>query len=910
MRNLFTFLFLSLIINFSVSAQTADEFFKKGDYHNAAIRYEIEVANNPGGYLNLGKSYFALKEFDKAIMAYKNYKDKYASADKDYINKLIELLEREDDYVEVVNVGSVINSGIAESVPRISNDGNVLYFKSVDRTGGAGGEDIWYSIKNADNTWNTPVAFRDLNTSSHEALYSIGGGQNVAILFGNYKGSFGDGDLFYSVKTNSGWTMPCNLGATINTSSWESQASLAPDGRTLFFCSRREGGFGQEDIYVTVLSENGWSTPENLGPVINTSAGDYRPTMAADGKTLYFASYGHFGFGETDIFVSRRTGDTWQDWSKPVNLGKYINTLDSDEDLSLPNSGIKAYTVKYKATDGYGDYDIYSFILPPAMRPESVFKIHGNVVNEKDSAIAVIIRYLDYTTKEEKAKIVSNSLDGYYEVALPPFRKYDVIIDMKGYLYYSEILDLTNPDSFKKDVKLNEKLSVEQSNILKAKSKFEDYNNDLQSLIDKNSSNIYEGFKEYEHLANLYRINAGNLDMAIKRAKLNWLAEEDLNLDIRRDYHLTTIEIGAKFELKDIFFDFGKATLTEKSKTELNKLVDIMNRSDIIIELGGHTDDVGSPESNKQLSQNRVNSVRDYLVSKGNDTGRIAAVGYGEERPVASNETEEGRKINRRVEVQITDIRPREGAGEITAEDLKKNKVEKVSNEFDFLSTLQYAARKGGLPKDSPCSDKVSYLYAGNNEPNKIEKSKIKAPKISTVDELNKSNYIYKSFNIHMLNYGYDNYDSMTGVGLTLMNDNLMEYHGEYYFLGGDNMKMQIGLGALWNFKLTELVHLPITIHYGADLNMMFADSTIGTKEGWAFFNFPVGLRYSYQLNDDVVIGPEIMYYFGHKISDFETNSKYMRIGVNARWKFLQGGLFINKGDFVNYLGMRAGLAF
>lgn len=908
MKNLITlFSFLFLFMNI-VHGQTGEEFFNKKDYHNAAVRYEVESLSNPAVYLNLGNSYFAMKEYDKALEAFKNYKKKYSGADLNKINQLIELLERDDDYVEVTNVGSVINSGIAEAVPRISQDGKILYFKSVNRPGGFGGEDIWYSVKQSNGTWGKPIQFKDLNTSSSEALYSVSGGQNVAILFGNYKGSFGNGDLFYSVKTETGWTMPCNLGGTINSDNWESQACLAPDGRTLFFVSNRKGGQGGDDIYVTVLSENGWSKPENLGPVINTAKGEYRPTMAADGKTLYFASYGHFGFGKSDIFVSRKTGPEWQDWSEPVNLGKYINTLESDEDLSLPNSGIRAYTVKYKAADGFGDYDIYSFIVPPGMRPESVFNVHGHVTNEKDSAIAVILRFFDIETGEEKAKSVSDAVDGFYEVALPPFKKYQVVVDMKGYLYYTNIIDLTNPDSYRKEITMNEKLSGEIANLVKAKTKFQEYNFELQNLIDKNESNIYEGFKEYEHLANLYRINAKNLDMAIKRAKLQWLSEEDLNLDIEQDHQLTTIEVGASFELKNIFFDFGKATLTEASKTELNKLVDIMKRSDIIIELGGHTDDVGSSESNKNLSQERVNSVREYLVAHGVERDRMAAVGYGEERPIATNDTDEGRQKNRRVEVQITDIKPREGAEVVSAADLKKDEKEEELADFDFLSTLQYAARKGGLPEDSPCADGASYLYAGKSEPSTVQAT-INNNKNKSLYVLDKSNYIYKSFNAHVLNFGYNEYGSIMGAGLNIVVKDLAEYHGEYYFMGSESLKRQAGIGMLIPIKFDDVLNIPLSLHYGIDLNLVWAEEKFNDKEGIGFLNFPVGLRYSHEISDDFVVGPEFLYYFGHKIKTLDTKSKYMRFGVNARWKMFQGGLFFNKGDFVNYTGFRAGIA-
>ncbi|MBN2519979.1 MAG: OmpA family protein [Bacteroidales bacterium] len=900
-----------------IIAQTGDDYFEKNDFHNAALRYEKEVKTNPEKYLNLAKSYFALKEFEKAIEALETYKEKYSGADKEYVNKFLELLKRDDDYVEVINVGGVINTDKVEAVPRISEDGKTLYFKSSDRLGGEGGEDIWYSKKAEDGTWMAPVSFSDLNTDSHEALYSISGGGNVAILFGNYEGSFGNGDLFYSVKTKDGWTMPCNLGGTINTNKWESQACLASDGKTLFFVNSWSGGQGEADIYVTELTENGWTTPINLGPMVNTAGDENRPFLAADGKTLYFSSDGHFCFGGSDIFVTKKIGDSWTNWSKPVNLGKYINTLDDDEDLSVPASGIKGYTVKYNLIDGYGDYDIYEFVLPPSMRPERVFKVYGNVFDEEDNAVGAIIKYIDVETGNEKAKAVSDIEDGTYEVSLPPLRKYEVIIDMKGYLYYNEILDLSNPDLYKTEATLMEKLQSELSRIKNAREKFDQYNSELDVLLESNSTDIIEGFKQYENMAEKYRINAKNLDLAIKRAKLEWMSEEDDELSLQRDYHLQTIKVGAKFELENIFFDFGKATLKEESKNSLDKLYDIMNRSEIVIELGGHTDNVGSDEANLQLSQDRVNSVRQYLIEKGISELRIAAVGYGEQYPIASNETDEGRAKNRRVEVQITDLHVREGGDVLSEEDLRKK--EEVEVKFDFLTALRDASKIGGLPAGSPCGDEVVYKPQPKKEPKPAKTYKTDVP-VMDLD-----NYVYKRFNAHLLNYGYK--PSVLkgmdwGAGINFVKEKgetFREFHGEYYFKTADSLKLHFGLGWLWAWKWNDVVYQPIAVLIGIDGNFIGLDKDYADAHNLktiGYLNIPLGLRYIYEYND-IIIGPEIVYNFGtNKVKVYDDGEEvslktsYFSIGANARWKFVQGGVHYNMGKFVNYFGLRAGLAF
>lgn len=896
-KSLLTFIVFTFLLTNSFS-QSGDKYFESKDYANAVRYYEKEVSVKPQAYLNLGKSFFALKEFEKAAEALRNYKEKYPQSDKAYVDQFVTLLERNDDPVRLENMGAVINASGDDYFPVISQDGKTFYFTSVDRSGGYGGEDIWYSNVKADGTWDAPKAFSQLNTASHECLMSISGDGNVAVLFGNYEGSFGGGDLFYSVKTAEGWSMPCNLGGAINTSNWESQATLAADGRTLMFSSNREGGQGSYDLYVTQLSDNGWSKPVNLGPAINTSNGDIGPCLAADGKTLYFNSYGHGGFGGSDIFVSRRLDDSYTKWSTPVNLGKYINSIEDDKYLSLPSSGIRAYTVKDNGPENIGGSDIYQFIMPYSMRPQPVFNIYGTVKDEADSAVAAIIRYSDFETGVEVAKVMSSRMDGYYRISLPGFKKYQVIIDMKGYLYYTDILDLTNPDQFLTKQYIQDKLIKEIDNIKKSKERFDGYGIELQKLIDSNSDSIAVAFNRYQDIAKNYKNESYNLESSVYRAKYDWLSEENTQRDIRRDYKLQTIKVGAKFELKNIFFDLGKASLRDESKKELDKLYDIMKRSDIIIELGGFTDNVGSDDANMVLSQERVNSVKTYLVNKGTPDNRIAAVGYGEQFPVASNETEEGRQKNRRVEVKITEIKPREGTSVAVGEEKKKEEAK-----FDLLATLQNSARIGGLPKGSACSDKIVYLPTGKLTENTTNNK-------NYIPEISLENNIYKRFNAHVLNLGFKiDKGNMLGAGITMVKkSNLRETHAEFYFKGTDTTAGGLGFGQLWTFQL-NMTGLPLTAIYGYEINLIAVKDGEGSDMK-AIGNIPIGFRYIKTIVHDVVIGPELAYSIGVlKPKDF-ANPGYFRIGVNARWKFVQGGLFYNAGKFINYAGFRAGVAF
>ncbi|KAA3609781.1 MAG: hypothetical protein D8M58_08955 [Calditrichaeota bacterium] len=891
------FLFLSAALLFG---QSANDLFDKGNYSSAISAYQRTVDSNPAGYLNLAKSHIALKQFDEAIDALQNYKAKYSSADKTYADKMIALLERDDDFVKIENLGLNVNSAGSEVFPRISQDGNTLYFIASDRTGGVGASDSWYSTKDKNGKWGKGVNFGSpLNTSSNDGLLAISGDDNVAIFFGHYQGTFGGGDLFYTVRQGNGWSDPCNLGATINSDGWESMANLAPDGRTLFFTSSRSGGVGDEDIYVTSLTPNGWTKPANLGSTINTTKKEKYPFLSADGKTLYFSSDGHIGFGGQDLFYSKKLGDSWTSWSEPVNMGKHINTLENDQDLTIPASGVRGYVVKNNLSDGHGKTDIYSFVLPYEMRPEPVFQVYGTVQDDKGNPVAAVIRYQDLDTNEEIARATSNRSDGLYKIALPAHRRYAISIDMKGYLYYSDLLDLRNPDDLLEQQTINQLLSKEVQNIRKAQSRFNELNGELNLLLQKDSKEVSQAFAEYQKLSTQFRDNSRNLNTYVKRAKMEWLSSEDDQRELRKDYVLQPIKVGAKLELKNVYFDFGKASLRPESKNEINKLFDLMNRAGISVEIGGHTDNVGSDQTNLRLSQSRVDEVKKYLVQKGMAQGRVSAVGYGEKHPIATNDTDAGRQANRRVEMKITNIQQREGTDEVK-EEIK----------YDMLALLRHAAIVGGLPEDSPCSNRV----ASSGKKTETRKTPVKQKTVQVsapAKELELDDNIYGGWNIHLLNYGFKNADASLGVGIVTADDDLDEYHLEYYFDNPKGVSFMAGLGALYTVQFNDIFNINLNGLFGVD-GKFYSVEVLKKDEGRIFVNIPLGFRYIHNF-DDLILGYDAIYNINVLKSEEIPNSlspSNFRVGANVRWKVLQGGLFLNSGDFVDYFGFRAGVAF
>ena len=928
---------LALIFCLPLVGQNGDTYFENKDYYNASQNYQREALSDPSRYLNLAKSYFALKDFKKAAEAMEKYKSEYDQADKAIADEWLELLQRNDDPVEVTNMGNVINTGHPDFFPCISRDGNTLYFLTKDRDEGLGGEDIWFVLKRDDGSWSNPVNFRQLNTSSHESLQSISGDGNFAIVFGNYKGSFGHGDLFYSVKTDEGWSMPCNLGGAINTSNWESQANLAADGRTLLFCSNRPGGQGYSDIYVSKLEENGWTTPINLGPTINTANSDISPYLASDGKTLYFSSSGHGGFGGSDLLMSKRLDDSWTNWSEPVNLGKYINTLQDDEYMAVSSAGNLGYTVKDGSPDGYGEEDLYQFLLPMNMRPEAVFNVWGVVTNEADSAAGVVLRYIDMENNTEVAKASSDFNKGEYRVSLAPKKKYLVKIDMKGYLYSEEVLDLTDPKLYMSDETIQDKMVEEIPEIKALRTEYAHHLKVMDTLMTSQNHNIQGGFENWKELYTNMINTSNELEDEVNKARFRWMSEEDNNWTMQKDYTVQRIKIGSKFELENIFFDLGKATLSSDSKESLEELVDIMKHSDIVIELGGHTDSIGEEDNNLKLSQDRVNSVRDFLISNEIDENRITAIGYGESQPLASNSTDEGRKKNRRVEVKITEIAPREGAGEYEKQEAKKKEETKQLTPLDLLYELQSAAKAGGLPKGSECSNEVTYLPTGrdpivykddvNNMNQQNQDKPKKSNNFQSLDNLSIDENVFKSFNIHMMNKGYDfDEGEMLGVGMIFTRSkNLREIHLDGFFVGSDSTQWGARLGFRWFAQTNEYTGIPLSILLGLDLNVLSLRPSIiagdnptksltGDDEVLFYADLPLGLRYTLDLAS-VILAPELHYAFNIyalQSDDLDAKLKAGRfsVGANARWKFLNAGLFFNTGKVEDYLGWRVGLSF
>jgi outer membrane protein OmpA-like peptidoglycan-associated protein len=257
------------------------------------------------------------------------------------------------------------------------------------------------------------------------------------------------------------------MGNRINTDQWESAPSLSPDKRDLYFTSRRLGGYGGSDIYVSHLLAGGqWSEPENLGPEVNTIGDESCPFIHADNQTLYFTSSGHPGYGGDDLFLTRKGPK--RKWSVPRNLGYPINTIENEGSLVITADGAVAYYASDRA-DSRGGLDLYTFGMRNDIRPVKTLWIKGKVFDKNTSkGLPSAIALTDLKTKDIISRVQTDET-GNYLITLPVGKDYAFNVNRKGYLFFSDNFPLSqkSPDStYNIDIPL-QPLAANASIILK-----------------------------------------------------------------------------------------------------------------------------------------------------------------------------------------------------------------------------------------------------------------------------------------------------------------------------------------------------------------------------------------------------------------------------------------------------------
>lgn len=596
-----------------------DDKFEAQKYLKKAFKAKPEVSDDIR--LMMARAYHQLFDFDNAILEYGEYlrtiHPKKVANIKPWVDEFITECRNGKEIMEnpvrlvVLNPGKNINSEFDDYTPVLSRDGNTMYYTSRKMLNEKSPknpydvkyyEDIYYSEnKNGDWKSSTRIDKKINSKKNKDNGAAVGLNKDQTELY-VYKGKSKNGDIYVSTKKEGKWGKPKSLPSKINSKYRETSLCFSSDGNRMFFVSNNPKiSTGGSDIFMSFRDEKGkWGKPKNLGSVINTRKDEIAVSLSANDSVLFFSSKGHKTMGGFDVFSSKlnETGL----WSAPVNLGYPVNTPDDDVFYAESPDGRTAY---------------YSTIRESSLGGKDIFKIIY-LGSEKDML-----------QTDENIPFIGlvKPYDNIF-FSLPEKIDVDTSITMLG-----KVLDSENGKG--------------------VVSKLELIDNEFNKVIATAISDTSGNYKIKLNLPKPYGV------AIVARGYLLYLDAVDLSKasfeeDAYYDFKLERVEVGAKVILKNIFFEFGKATLKPESYATLDNVVKLLQSNDgLRLEISGHTDNIGSLKSNTKLSEDRAKAVVEYLVSKGINAGTLEFKGYAYTQPVAPNNTEEGRAQNRRVEFKV-----------------------------------------------------------------------------------------------------------------------------------------------------------------------------------------------------------------------------------------------------------------
>ena len=556
---------------------------------------------------------------------------------------------------ELINLGKQVNTFYHEAAPVVSPDGKTLYFfvqnHPENTFGREGSQDIWVTRKGEDGEWSAPEHLKPpFNQNRSNQVFNVLPDGSLFVRGGKGRDSKG----FSIVSPNGSWQEITVKGYADMEKGRFNGATISSDARHMILYFTEVPKSIRSDLYASNLQPDGsWSQPEKLN--ITDRSDMFGPFIGPDDKTLYFASdkLDPKRQGGSDIYKSTRLDDTWKNWSKPVNLGPPINTAAGDAYFSMDASG-NVFTSRANSRVDGGNLDLF-ILLPKNIQ----VKVKGVIYDEK--TMQSITAHVGVRPKGEKEINIDVKNDGVYDTAIPETDQVVISASADGYIAKEQTIPiplLYNDTTLIADIYLAPipKKLILTGTVFDAKT-----NEPIKARINTIFENNNSG-------RSLETVN-GNYEMEIEDMGwyvLNASAEgylnaadsvEVMNKEINpliKDLYLKKIEVGVTVRLKNIYFDFDKTTLKPESFIELDKVVDLLKTNPSVeIEISGHTDSKGSDDYNLNLSQGRSQSVVDYLISQGIESYRLSAHGYGETNPIDTNDTEEGRANNRRVEFTV-----------------------------------------------------------------------------------------------------------------------------------------------------------------------------------------------------------------------------------------------------------------
>ncbi len=525
-------------------------------YDDAIREYNIALAIDsalfPPVYYFLANIYYKTGEYNNSILNY-NKLLKFNSISKELRALATEKLIFADTAFKLIsnpvktnpiNIGFPINTSNDEYINYVNTDYDLLMLtKRVKQPAFSSKrykEDLYYTA-HSNASWSVPqvVALRWRDDERNMGTINFSTDGRTMFFTGCYWPSGKGGcDLYFSERLGNVWLTPHSIGNDINTSTWESQPIISSDSKRLYFASKRSGGKGGSDIWMSIkLKNDTWSPPINLGDSINTTKDEMTPFLHADGKTLFFASNGHPGLGGYDLFISRQ--DELGRWSLASNVGYPTNSRFNDINIFSSIDGSQSW-ISSDREGGAGAMDIYVFENYQEILPKKIMYVEGVVIDKVTKIpLKAEVQITNLGTSEIINTTVSDSVTGNFLIVIFPGVDYAFTITKKGYLFFSENINLKDSIGVESIKKIFELSPFAKGNQLIMNNVFFEFNkyellpsssielNKLVELLDQHPTS------EIEIIGHTDSIGSAdyNMTLSMHRAKsvLNYLISNGID---------------------------------------------------------------------------------------------------------------------------------------------------------------------------------------------------------------------------------------------------------------------------------------------------------------------------------------------------------------------------------------------
>lgn len=600
--------------------EKADKAYRERDFEEALLLLEEAVVRDARFYeahVRMGNLYQAMGEMDSVYSKLQQYAETAPDPSASILERLAEMALDRGEY----NLSDTYLSSFLEKVPDKKQDPTIRLLQGC----------ISFAKEQLRNPTDA-VVLQELpaaiNRFKLQYLPAITIDQQT-IFFTKRDQVQGDEDIAYSYKKDGQWVPAISVSENINTPLNEGACTVSADGRTMIFasCDRRDS-FGSCDLFISRKTGDEWSKPKNLGKSINSKYWESQPSLSADGKTLYFSSNRPGGYGKRDIWVSKFEQDQWQE---PGNVGQGINSPGDETTPFIHSNG----STLYFSANGYigmGGYDLYY-----SNRKDSVWSSPKNLeypINTFRDEVAIVIAAdgrsgLFAKERQKNRQILESTLVAFTlpERIRPPMASYVV-----GKVTDSETGEALGAN-------------IEVTDIRSGESVYE-------SESDQNSGQYYMVLPVGRQLA-AYVKSPGYLfkDFSFQTAANSQHRPDTIAIALEK------LRAGRSMVLKNIYFDLDSYELDSRSDSELANVEELLKeQSGVVVEIEGHTDNTGAAEYNFQLSRRRALAVYNALLKKGVSPGQLSYKGYGAIKPIESNDSEQGRSANRRIEFRVLRI--------------------------------------------------------------------------------------------------------------------------------------------------------------------------------------------------------------------------------------------------------------